>query len=247
MFGLDDAIASLTDGASFLLVAAAAILLGLRHATDPDHVAAVATIVASGRERITRRAAELGLAWGAGHALTLFAFGLPIVLFKAYLPEIAQQTAETLIGAVIIGLAVALLVRWRRGRFHVHLHEHGGLEHAHVHSHAREAAHRHGHRVRTPLQAFSIGLLHGVGGSAGVGVLLVATIDSGAYGVAALALLAAFTAVSMTVLSTGFGLSLSTVSARRSFHRVAPVLGVTSLAFGVWYALGALSVAPYVF
>lgn len=245
MFGLDDWIASFSDGAGLVLVIAVAILLGLRHATDPDHLAAVTTLIASGREATSRRAAALGLAWGAGHAVSLFAFGLPIVLFDTYLPERAQQAAETVIGVVIVSLAVWLLVRWRRGLFHHHAHAHEGERHQHVHD--ADQPHAHPARTRSPLGSFGIGLLHGIGGSAGVGILIVATVANQVYGIVALGLLAAFTAVSMTILSTGFGLTLTSAPVRRSFARLAPVLGVSSLAFGVWYALGALSLAPYYF
>jgi predicted transporter len=86
-----------------------------------------------------------------------------------------------------------------------------------------------------------------MGGSAGVGILLLATIHDRAVAVIALALFAFFTAVSMALLSTGFGLTLSREPVRRSFDRVAPALGAASLLFGVWYALGALAIAPYVF
>jgi hypothetical protein len=239
MFGLDDWIASYSDGATLAVVALVAVALGLRHATDPDHLAAVGTLIASAREGAARRAAALGAAWGLGHALTLFAFGLPIVVFEAYLPERLQQGAELTIALVIVVLAVLLLARWRRGAFHAHVHSHGDGAHLHIHSHAKgERA-----RTRSARSAFAIGLVHGMGGSAGVGVLLVASIQSTAYGVVALALLAAFTAVSMALLSTGLGGGL----ARLSLVRVAPVLGVAGLAFGLWYGLGALSLAPYYF
>jgi ABC-type nickel/cobalt efflux system permease component RcnA len=238
MFGLDDHLASVSDGGSLLVVFAVAVLLGLRHATDPDHLAAVSTLLASGDERRSRDAAGLGLAWGLGHALTLFAFGVPIVLYSAFIPGRIQQAAETAIGFLIAGLAVWLLVRWRRGAFHAHAHEHDELRHTHLHSHARAGEHRH---RRTPLGAFGIGLLHGVGGSAGVGILLVSAIEAQAVALAALAILALFTAVSMTMLTTGFGLALG----RLRPGRLAPALGLVSLAFGVWYALGAQEVLPY--
>ena len=228
MFGLDDYIAHFSDGATVAILIVVAILLGLRHATDPDHLAAVTTLIAGGKER-TRSAARLGFAWGLGHATTLFAFGLPIVLFKSYLPEPVQRGAETTIGFVIVALAVWLLVRWRRGLFR--------LEHGHTHA----------IRARSPLQALAIGLVHGMGGSAGVGVLLLAAIHDRAVAVLALGLFAFFTAVSMALLSTGFGLTLSSEPVRRSFNRVAPALGAASLLFGVWYALGALAVTPYYF
>ncbi len=178
MFGLDDSLASFSDGASLWIVLAVAVLLGLRHATDPDHLVAVTTLVASDREQAARRAGALGLAWGIGHAVTLFAFGLPILLLEKYIPERVQQGAETAIAGVIVVLAVRLLLRWRRGELHVHPHP---------------AA----HGARSRVGAFTIGLVHGMGGSAGVGVLIVASVESTPIAIASLALLAVFTAVSM--------------------------------------------------
>ena len=247
MFGIDNWIASLSDGTALVVVLGVAVVLGLRHATDPDHLAAVTTLISSTRERGRRRAGELGLSWGLGHATTLFFFGLPIVVFKAYLPEPVQQAAETTVGLVIIALAVWLLVRWRRGLFHVHVHAHGGRTHVHGHTHAG-GPHGHSARpVRSRAQAYAIGLVHGTGGSAGVGVLLLATIHDRTVAVVALALFAAFTALSMALLSSGFALTLSSRRVAGSFERIAPVLGFASLAFGVWYALGAVSLVPYYF
>ena len=228
MLGLDERLAALSHGGSLWIVLAVAVLLGLRHATDPDHLAAVTTLVAGGRERAARRACELGLAWGLGHATTLFAFGLPIVLLNDYVPERAQQGAETAVGLVIVYLAVRLLRRWRRGDFHFH-------------------AHPHAHGARTRAGAFAIGLAHGMGGSAGVGVLLLASIQSPTLAIGALVLLAVFTAVSMTALSTGFGSLLVARPLQHAFGTIAPALGGASLAFGVWYATAAWSVAPYPF
>jgi hypothetical protein len=225
VFGLDDWIATLSDGTTLGIVALVALLLGLRHATDPDHVAAVTTLIANGRDRSARVAARLGLAWGLGHATTLFAFGLPIVLFQRFLPDAVQQGAETSVGVLIVALAVWLLVRWRRGAFHVHPHPH--------------------RRPRTPLQAFGIGLVHGMGGSAGVGVLLLATVQSRMLAVVALAVLAVFTALSMTIVTGGVGLTLAAHPVRALFPRIAPVLALVSLTFGTWYALAALDLAPY--
>jgi high-affinity nickel permease len=247
MFGLDHWIANLTDGASVWIVLLVAALLGLRHASDPDHLAAVTTLIAGNREHAARRSGELGLAWGLGHAATLFAFGLPILLLDQYLPERLQQSAETVIAFVIVYLAVRLLLRWRRGELHVHEHAHDGVSHAHLHSHARQTGHVHPHRGRSPLGAFGIGLVHGMGGSAGVGVLLVASIESTALAVASLALLAAFTAVSMTIVSTGFGLTLVSRPVKAAFNAVAPALGATSLAFGLWYGTAAWGVVAYPF
>lgn len=228
MLGLDNWIASFSDGTTLAVVCLVAIVLGLRHATDPDHLAAVSTLVAGTQEHATGAAARLGISWGLGHGSTLFAFGLPIVLFREYLPRAVEEGAEVVVGVVIAALAVSLLVRWRRGQLQV--------QHVHPPRHAR-----------TPLQAFAIGLVHGMGGSAGVGVLLLAAIHDRGVAIGALALFAACTALSMALLSSGLGFTLGRARVRRLFPAVAPALGVLSLSFGIWYALGALSLAPYYF
>jgi high-affinity nickel permease len=223
MFGLDQHIAGLGTGDVFLIVAAIAVLLGLRHATDPDHLTAVSTLIAGEGEASPRRAGRLGLLWGLGHATTLFVFGLPIVLFNSYLPEVAQRAAEVAVGILIIALAIRLLVRWRGGEL------------------------RAARRARSPLQAYGIGLVHGMGGSAGVGVLLLAAIPDHTVAVAALALFAVFTAVSMALASTTFGWTMTRGPVAARFISIAPALGALSLAFGVWYSLGALDAVPYYF
>jgi ABC-type nickel/cobalt efflux system permease component RcnA len=249
MFGLDEWLAELAEGSGLLAVLAVALLLGLRHASDPDHLAAVTTLIATDPEDGERRAARLGLAWGFGHAVTLAAFGLPIILFQSYLPAWAQQAAEALVGLVIIFLAVRLLIRWHKGRFHVHEHRHGDVEHRHLHAHHAHD-HEHSHEPeerlgRTPVQAFGIGLVHGMGGSAGVGVLLLASIESEQQAVAALCVLALGTAVSMALLSSGFGWAITRGPQLSRSLAFAPVMGSVTLLFGCWYTLGALGAVPY--
>jgi hypothetical protein len=226
MFGLDERIATFSNGTTLLIVVAVSVLLGLRHAGDPDHLAAITTMIASGREGAARRAARLGFTWGLGHGTSLFVFGLPVVLYSAYLPEPVQRAAETSVGFVIILLSLLLLLRWRRGVYR------------------GTVPHKHGQR--SGLQAYGIGLVHGMGGTAGVGLLLLATIQSRVLAITALTVFAFCTAVSMAALSTGFGLALASAPVRRSFHFLAPALGSASLAFGVWYALGAQGLVPYV-
>ena len=257
MLGLDDRIAHLAGG-SWLLALLVALLLGLRHATDPDHLTAVSMLVAGDEPDGARRARRLGLAWGLGHATTLFAFGLPVVLFGAYLPEAAQRAAELAVGLVIIAVAVRLLVRWHRGYYHVHRHRHGELEHAHPHAHEHAPAtdphvhdhprheHRHDALGCTPRAAFGIGLVHGTGGSAGVSLLIVSGV-AGDRGLAALslAILAAGATLSMALLSSAFGHALARGSLLRGFAGAMPALGVGGVLFGAWYALGALQAVHY--
>jgi len=225
MFGLDDWLVHFSDGTTLVIVVVVAILLGLRHASDPDHLAAVTTLVTNGRGGATR----LGLTWGLGHASSLVVLGVPIVLWKAYLPDRVEQSAEVTIGFVIVALALWLLVRLRRGAF------------AHGHAHLRVPPRR------TPVQAYGIGLVHGIGGSGGVGVLLLAAIHSHAVALVALVLFAGCTAISMAILSTGFGYVLGRPRLQRAFGRVVPAFGAFGVCFGLWYVLGALTVVPYVF
>jgi High-affinity nickel-transport protein len=242
MGGLDGLLAGLSDGATLPVVLLVAVLLGLRHATDPDHIAAVTALVAGTPRGNARAGTRLGLAWGLGHGVTLLALGTPLILFGRALPAWAERTAEALVGLVIIVLAVRLLLHWRAGSFHVHEHSHeGNLRHAHLHSHAGAGEHVHPPGRRSPLGALCIGIAHGAGGSAGVGLLLVASIHSRPVALAALALFTVGTAAAMTALSTGVGLALAR---RRTSFLPAP-LGAASLVFGVWYLLGALSLLPY--
>ena len=227
------------------------LLLGLRHASDPDHLAAVTTLIASEEERKqAHKAGLMGLLWGLGHGTTLVVLGLPLVLFNRFLPEPVQVIAETLIGAIIVFLAVRLLVRWRRGLYHAHTHSHDDeSSHRHVHSHRESGTHEHAHALphRTPVSAYGIGLVHGIGGSGGLTLLLLSTISNRAEAVGALLLFATGTAVSMALLSTAFGLAIAGGPIGKNFERVAPVLGVLGVAFGVWYALGALALVTYPF
>ena len=150
---------------------------------------------------------------------------------------------------LIVALAVRLLVRWRRGYFHAHPHEHGPVRHAHPHVHEHgpaghaAAAHAHPHAAglgRSPPAAYGIGLVHGIGGSAMVGLLVVGAAADRALGVAALLLFAAGTAVSMALVSAAFGYALVRGPLSRLVAPLMPVVGVASLVFGVWYAAGAV-------
>jgi high-affinity nickel permease len=211
VFGLDEAIAGLPTGGALAAVLVVALLLGLRHATDPDHLAAVTTLSLGDGAR-PRSASALGLAWAGGHTTSLFVFGLPIVLWRAYLPEHVQRATEVAVGGIIVALALWLLLRWFHGRLD------------------------HGSAARSRRTAYAIGLVHGMGGSAGVGVLLLAAIPQQRVAFAGLVVFAFGTAVSMAGLSAAFGRIVSPESSLR----LAPYLGIASLAFGVFYAASAL-------
>ncbi|MDN5853586.1 MAG: hypothetical protein L0K86_12225, partial [Actinomycetia bacterium] len=149
-----------------------------------------------------------------------------------------------------IALAVRLLVRWHRGYFHAHEHEHDVVAHSHPHLHDDEHPsgsahpHEHGHTHdalgRSPRAAYGVGLIHGLGGSAAVVLLLLGAISDNAYATVLLVVLSAGTALSMMLCTAAFGVVLSRDwIAGRLQHAVLP-LAALSLAFGTWYALSAL-------
>jgi cytochrome c biogenesis protein CcdA len=235
-------------GHGHLLAVLAALLLGARHATDPDHLTAVASLALDDAGGRRGRPWRLGLAWGAGHAVTLLACGLPAVLLGRWLPEGVRRAAEAAVGALIVLLAVRLLVRWRRGALHLHRHRHGDRVHSHPHAHRRlhpqrdaaaPHAHPHAERLgRTPLASFGIGLVHGVGGSAGAGLLLVASLPRAADAAAALVLYAGGTALAMAGFTAAAGALLGGRPQR--IAGLVPLFGGFGVLFGAWYAAGAL-------
>ncbi len=236
---------------------AIALLLGLRHATDPDHLTAVSTLILS-EERAAGRAGLLGLFWGVGHATTLFLFGLPLVLFQEALPDGVHRAAEAAIGILITVLAVRLLLRWRSGVFHAHGHAHGGVWHVHPHAHEEDHApvlhgstghqgHAHPHAEglgRSPIASYGIGFVHGIGGSAGTGVLMAAALPGRVEATVALSVFALATALSMAILSAAFGYGLAREGVARWLAVLVPSLGVGSFLFGVAYMLAAFGLGP---
>src|SRR5215217_3832113 len=132
---LDTFLTSLVDGAPLLVALAIAALLGLRHASDPDHLVAVTSLVAA-EEGDARAAARLGASWGAGHAAALIAFGIPLIVLENELPGWVASAAERAIGVVILALAGRVILKWARGdyRASAHAHDHDEPD---SHSHRR--------------------------------------------------------------------------------------------------------------
>jgi ABC-type nickel/cobalt efflux system permease component RcnA len=226
----------LLAGAPFLVAMVIAVALGLRHASDPDHLVAVSSLVAAeGGE--TRAAARLGGWWGAGHAGALLAIGLPLIFLKSALPAWIEHAAERAIGGIIVLLALRVVVKWIRGDFRAATHWHEvatGHGHRHLH-HATEPEHR--HRVRTPRQAAGIGVLHGLAGTGAVVLLLIAVLPTQLEAAAALLLFAPMTAVSMTLCTTAFAWVLTRRLVAPVYRTVLiPVFGLFGLVFGAWYA-----------
>lgn len=220
-----------------------ALLLGLRHVGDPDHLTAVATLAVSEPDAGGRRAGLLGLAWGMGHAVAFLALGSVVIAVGRTLPASLRAGLEVGVGAAIAGLALRLLWRWWSGLLHSHSHSHGDLHHSHPHlhegqRHAGAAPERHDHPSRrSPLTAFGIGLLHGAGGSAALGVLVLGAFSEVGAALSALALIALATMAAMTLFSALLGSAVASPRLAAGVERLVPVFGVAALVFGMWYAV----------
>ena len=216
---LDQLLTDLAQGAAFPVVLAIALLLGLRHASDPDHLAAVAPL-ATDDPADRRRAVRLGLAWGAGHASILAVVGVPLILFRAEVPEGLGGLLERAVGVMIVVLALLALVRWAAER---RVGARGEALAAGV--------------VRSPRTAFGVGVVHGLAGTGAVVLLLLSLLPSRVEALAALALFAPATMLSMALVTAGWTWVLARPGLARA-HRTAivPAVSVAALVFGAGYA-----------
>jgi len=230
---LDSLITGLFDGAPLLVALGIAFLLGLRHASDPDHLVAVTSLVAA-EDGDTRKAARLGAWWGIGHSGALVAIGIPLIAFKAELPVWLESGAEKAIGALILVLAARVIYKWARGDYRAtaHAHDDGHRNRRHL---SKGDGHRHV-KVRTPAQALSIGLLHGLAGTGAVVLLLIAALPSRLEAGLALAVFAPMSIASMAALTAAFAWVLTRPIIEPVYRSVLiPALGLFGVMFGAWY------------
>lgn len=161
---------------SLLALAGVGLLLGFRHAFEPDHLAAVSTLAS--RQGSLWSAARLGLAWGVGHTATVGAIVLVVVALGVRLPPALWPAAELVVAALLVLLGAAVVWRYARGRWHMHLHAHDANPHFHLHSHERDAGHAHLHATADARRSLGFGVAHGLAGSGAIAVLLVAAAPS---------------------------------------------------------------------
>ncbi len=158
---------------TFLTWLSLGFMLGLRHALDSDHVAAVSTVLA---ERPSLRASGLiGFSWGVGHTVILLVVGLIVLWLRVPVPESIAQAAEAAVGVMLVVLGGMLGMKLWKERWHVHQHDHDGTRHVHLHSHAVAVNHGHAHWWRESVRPLCIGMAHGLAGSAALLLLVVST------------------------------------------------------------------------
>jgi cytochrome c biogenesis protein CcdA len=213
-----------------LAILSLGFLLGLQHALEADHVAAVSSIAARRSEigDIVRH----GLIWGLGHTLTLFAFAGAALLLGQVIPAAFSHGIETAVGLMLVVLGAHVL--WRlwcdRGHFHGHSHG-GGNAHFHAHGHAGATMPRHGFRWRTLL----VGLMHGMAGSAALLVLVVASAPAPLAGLFYILLFGAGSMLGMAALSTLIAVPIA-FSARgltHADHALQAAVGLVAIAVGL--------------
>jgi ABC-type nickel/cobalt efflux system permease component RcnA len=158
-------------------------MIGMRHALDADHLAAVAAITTQQNNSI-RSSIRHGLVWGLGHTITLFLFGSVVIWMDTVVPEKLTYFLQIGVGIMLIALGLDVLRRVVRDRIHYHIHRHNqSTAHIHAHSHQAEPSHElskheHSHDHRFPFRTLMIGLMHGMAGSAALILLTMETVDS---------------------------------------------------------------------
>lgn len=252
---------------SALLLLAVGFFLGMRHATDPDHVVAVSTIVS--RERSIPRAGWIGILWGIGHTLTILVVGAAIILFGVVIPPRLGLTLEFSVALMLILLGILNLtgaMHWMSRRFspshprhqglHSHLHSHGDYIHNHAHAHGPQVEH-HGSEVEPPgwlgaplsrlglfhsLRPLLVGVVHGLAGSAAVALLVLGTIRSARWAVFYLLVFGVGTIVGMMLLTLALAAPFLAAGKRFAWlnRSLVAATGVVSLIFGlvVAYRIG---------
>jgi ABC-type nickel/cobalt efflux system permease component RcnA len=245
---------------NFLTIIGVGFLLGIRHATDPDHVIAVSTIVS--RQQNIRHAGLIGILWGVGHTITIVVVGAAIILFNLVIPPRIGLGMELAVGLMLILLGLLNLTgvtRWITERYtpthgqaaviHAHAHRHGSLEHVHIHSHQPDV---HLHLEEQPrgaaqtflqriglyqlLRPLAVGIIHGLAGSAAVALLVLTTIRDPRWAVGYLLVFGVGTIAGMMLITMVLGAPFAYTGKRfKNFNRgLGLASGVISVAFGLF-------------
>lgn len=244
-----------------LSILAVGFFLGMRHATEPDHVIAVTTIVSNQRNRM--RAALIGGFWGLGHTVTILVVGAGIILFNLVIPVRLGLSMELSVAVMLIILGLMNMSAFLRSVpaapapeaeafVHAHPHSHGDFVHTHPHTH-ESGPHLHEPAamplawldrmlgdvsVYQYLRPFIVGVVHGLAGSAAVALLVLTTIRNVRWAVAYLLIFGVGTIAGMMVVTMLLASAFTLVGrGRQNFsRRLAFASGLLSLGFGLFVA-----------
>lgn len=163
------------------------LLIGMRHALEADHVAALASLTSN--QQSIKDTVKHGAVWGLGHTITLFIFGGMMLLIGSSISEQLVHALEFSVGIMLVVLGIDVLRKLIKKRIHFHYHQHENEQHFHAHSHEGEKHqqhnpenHQHEHGKAFPLRALLVGLMHGMAGSAALIVLTLQTVSSTTQG-----------------------------------------------------------------
>ncbi len=212
------------------VVLAFGFLLGLKHATDADHVVAVANIV--GKENKVWQSIWIGASWGIGHSIPLLIVGSAVMLIDGALLSRYESVAPYLelgVAIMLIYLGVSAMWNVARGKLHIHRHDHGPGPHVHVHaSHGTDElhqqtfdAHNNFFLLGRPIfrvKSFIIGIVHGLAGSAAVLIAHLPTIDSKWAGFGYIAVFGVGTVVAMVALTIVLALPFKASATKRNLN-----------------------------
>lgn len=224
-------------------------VLGLKHALEPDHLAAVSTFASE--EKNPWKSSLIGAYWGMGHTAALLVFGMAIAIFRLAVPARLSQTLEFLVGIMLVGLGLNAIRKLRKGQaIHAHSHTHDGTTHSHLHLHLDgaphpsaegqgEAKHEHHHHVlKVGGRPFIVGIVHGLAGTAALMLLVVGAIPSLLLALGYILIFGVGSVGGMMIMSTLMSVPLA-LAARRMVaveRGIRLAAGLFSLGFGIFLA-----------
>lgn len=223
----------------YLAVLPLGLMIGMTHALEADHLAAVSAM--HNRNDNGLALVKRGAFWGLGHTASLFVVCLAVFSLGLTIPARIEAGLEFLVGLMIVLLGGLMLRRLRRERIHIHAHEHDGDRHVHVHSHAEdtrkhsESRHRHRQALRKQdRKVLAVGMVHGLAGSAGLLVLMVASADTLVQAVAYLIVFGFGSMIGMAALSAIVSLPLGLVQRLGGWAPAAlsVAIGLTAICVG---------------
>ena len=220
---------------SIFATLALGFVLGLKHAIEADHLAAVSTIVAERKNLFS--STIVGGFWGVGHTITLLIIGALVIFLKLQISESLEAKLEAAVGVMLVVLGLnALRKLWKKEKIHVHSHAHEGREHTHIHAHENENAEETHHYLRFSPRAILVGMVHGVAGSAALMLFIIPTIKSPALALLYILIFGFGSIAGMMLMSLLIGLPLHLTAQRFGILNkgILALAGVFSLALGAF-------------
>ena len=239
----------ITSTSGFLVLG---FLIGMVHAFEADHMAAIGTLAADNKKRMFFR----GAIWGLGHTTMLFVMSVAAVLFSVILSQSGAAAVEFAVGAMLLFLGLQVIMRMRKKHVHFHIHSHDGARpHMHFHSHENDTVkhedspHEHSHAKGFPIKAFIIGLMHGAAGSGAIIVLAAAATGNAWAAIGYVILVGVGSIFGMALLSAAISLpfGFTPKNARYLHNGLQLTVGVFAMAIGVDIMLETVALASGVF